>query len=247
MSARFFLVDGPGYLYRAYHALPYLSTSQGPAEPRGASACPPCSGSSSARSTPDYFGVAWDPPGPTFRDEKFAAYKETRPAMPDDLREPDPATSSGSSRRCACRSSRCRASRPTTCSARWCDRMRDRADRAGPGHRRQGHAPARRPARARALDDRARRRARLLRRGRGEGQVGRRARADPRPPRADGRLDRQHPRRARAWARRRRSSSSASSAASSASTRTSRWCRASSARRWPPTASRRSSRASWRR
>ena len=29
MSARFFVVDGPGFLYRAYHALPYLSNSKG--------------------------------------------------------------------------------------------------------------------------------------------------------------------------------------------------------------------------
>jgi DNA polymerase-1 len=36
--------------------------------------------------TPDYFAVAWDPPGPTFREEKFAAYKETRAPTPDDLR-----------------------------------------------------------------------------------------------------------------------------------------------------------------
>ncbi len=35
---------------------------------------------------PAYFVVAWDPPGPTFREARFAAYKETRPAMPDDLR-----------------------------------------------------------------------------------------------------------------------------------------------------------------
>ena len=33
---------------------------------------------------------AWDPPGPTFREEKFAAYKETRPATPDDLRDQIP-------------------------------------------------------------------------------------------------------------------------------------------------------------
>jgi 5'-3' exonuclease len=30
--------------------------------------------------------AAWDPPGPTFSEEKFAAHKETRPSTPDDLR-----------------------------------------------------------------------------------------------------------------------------------------------------------------
>ena len=29
MSERLFVLDGPGYLYRAYHAMPYLSTSRG--------------------------------------------------------------------------------------------------------------------------------------------------------------------------------------------------------------------------
>ena len=39
---------------------------------------------------PDYFVVAWDPPGPTFRAQQFAAYKETRAATPDDLRRQIP-------------------------------------------------------------------------------------------------------------------------------------------------------------
>src|SRR5205823_2821357 len=34
---------------------------------------------------PDYLAVAWDPPGPTFRDALSAEYKATRAAMPDDL------------------------------------------------------------------------------------------------------------------------------------------------------------------
>ena len=29
MPLRLFVLDGPGYLFRAYHALPYLSTSRG--------------------------------------------------------------------------------------------------------------------------------------------------------------------------------------------------------------------------
>jgi DNA polymerase-1 len=40
--------------------------------------------------SPDYFAVAWDPPGPTFREEKFAAYKETRSPTPSDLRSQIP-------------------------------------------------------------------------------------------------------------------------------------------------------------
>ena len=37
------------------------------------------------RKKPDYLFCAMDPPGPTFRHEKFAAYKANRPDMPADL------------------------------------------------------------------------------------------------------------------------------------------------------------------
>jgi DNA polymerase-1 len=85
MSERFFILDGPGFLFRAYHAIPFLSTSRG--VPSHA-----VFGMSTMlwkllrEDTPDYFAVAWDPPGPTFREEKFAAYKETRAPTPDDLK-----------------------------------------------------------------------------------------------------------------------------------------------------------------
>ena len=85
MSERFFILDGPGFLFRAYHALPFLSTSRG--VPSHA-----VFGMSTMlwkvlrEDSPDYFAVAWDPPGPTFREEKFAAYKETRSPTPNDLR-----------------------------------------------------------------------------------------------------------------------------------------------------------------
>jgi DNA polymerase-1 len=85
VSERLFVLDGPGYLYRAYHAMPYLTTSKGVP-------CHAVYGMSTMlwkllrEEKPDYFAVAWDPPGPTFREERFAAYKETRTAMPDDLR-----------------------------------------------------------------------------------------------------------------------------------------------------------------
>src|SRR6267378_2863481 len=85
MTERLFVLDGPGFLFRAYHALPFLSTSRG--VPSHA-----VFGMSTMlwkllrEDTPDYFAVAWDPPGPTFREEKFAAYKETRAPTPDDLR-----------------------------------------------------------------------------------------------------------------------------------------------------------------
>ena len=85
MSARFFVVDGPGFLYRAYHALPYLSNSKGQATHavRGVSTMLL---KLLREENPAYAAVAWDPPGPTFREEKLPSYKETRPGMPDDLR-----------------------------------------------------------------------------------------------------------------------------------------------------------------
>ncbi len=81
---RFFLIDGPSHLYRAYHGLGYLSTSRG--VPTHA-----VLGMSSMlwkllrEEQPDYLAVAWDAPGPTFRHAAFEAYKETRPGMPSDL------------------------------------------------------------------------------------------------------------------------------------------------------------------
>jgi DNA polymerase-1 len=85
MTERFFILDGPGFLFRAYHAIPFLSTSKG--VPSHA-----VFGMSTMlwkllrEDNPEYFAVAWDPPGPTFREEKFPAYKETRAPTPDDLR-----------------------------------------------------------------------------------------------------------------------------------------------------------------
>ena len=87
MSARrkLVLVDGSGYLYRAFHALPPLSNSKG--EPTGAvlgvlnmlqKLC--------KEENPELIAVVFDAPGRTFRDDLFEAYKAQRSPMPDDLR-----------------------------------------------------------------------------------------------------------------------------------------------------------------
>ena len=79
------LVDGSGYLYRAFHALPPLQNSRN--EPTGAvlgvvnmlnKLC--------REESPDLIAVVFDAPGRTFRDELFEQYKATRTPMPDDLR-----------------------------------------------------------------------------------------------------------------------------------------------------------------
>jgi DNA polymerase-1 len=79
------LVDGSSYVYRAFHALPPLSTSRG--EPTGA-----VLGvlNMLLKFLKDYqprrIAVVFDAPGRTFRDDLFAEYKAHRPSMPDDLR-----------------------------------------------------------------------------------------------------------------------------------------------------------------
>ncbi len=80
------LVDGSGYLFRAYHALPRLTNSKGEATGALVGVV------SMLRKLietyqPDYVGVVFDAPGKTFRDELYPAYKANRPPLPEDLRE----------------------------------------------------------------------------------------------------------------------------------------------------------------
>ncbi len=86
MSAKpLVLVDGSSYLYRAFHALPALSTKSG--QPTGA-----VLGVLNMlyklldELEPSHMAVVFDAPGRTFRDEIYAEYKAHRPPMPDELR-----------------------------------------------------------------------------------------------------------------------------------------------------------------
>ena len=86
---RFYLVDGPSYLYRAYHAIGHLSTSRG--LPTNATLGMTMMLWKLLREdAPTYMGVAWDAPGPTHRHQQFEAYKLQRPGMPKDLVEQIP-------------------------------------------------------------------------------------------------------------------------------------------------------------
>ncbi|MDD0976561.1 DNA polymerase I [Pseudomonas fontis] len=79
------LVDGSSYLYRAFHALPPLTTSKG--LPTGAVKGVLNMLKSLRRQYPEsLFAVVFDAKGGTFRDEMYAEYKANRPSMPDDLR-----------------------------------------------------------------------------------------------------------------------------------------------------------------
>lgn len=79
------LVDGSSYLYRAFHALPPLTTRDG--RPTGA-----IRGVANMLQKlvktyePSHIAVIFDAPGPTFRDDIYPEYKANRPPMPDDLR-----------------------------------------------------------------------------------------------------------------------------------------------------------------
>ncbi|HMD27043.1 MAG TPA: DNA polymerase I [Steroidobacteraceae bacterium] len=86
MAARkLILVDGSGYLYRAFHALPPLTTSKG--EPTGAVlGVLNMLNKMVKEEAPDRIAVVFDAPGRTFRDDLFDQYKAHRPPMPDDLR-----------------------------------------------------------------------------------------------------------------------------------------------------------------
>ena len=84
MSERLFVLDGPGYLYRAYHAIPYLTTSKGIVS-HAVYGMSTMLWKLLREENPDYFAVAWDPPGRTFRDDRFTGYKEKRAAMPESV------------------------------------------------------------------------------------------------------------------------------------------------------------------
>ncbi len=84
-AQRLVLVDGSSYLYRAFHALPSLSSSQG--EPTGAVlGVLNMLHKLQREEAPELIAVVMDAPGKTFRDELFAGYKAHRPPMPDELR-----------------------------------------------------------------------------------------------------------------------------------------------------------------
>jgi DNA polymerase-1 len=82
---KLWLVDGSSYLYRAFHALPPLSTARG--EPTGAVLGVVNMLNKLVKDeSPEMIAVVFDAPGRTFRDDLFEQYKAHRPPMPDDLR-----------------------------------------------------------------------------------------------------------------------------------------------------------------
>jgi DNA polymerase-1 len=80
----FYVVDGMSHVFRAYHAVGYLSTSKG-VPSHAVLILSTMLWKLIREERPDYLTIAWDAPGGTFRDKLYADYKATRSSMPDDL------------------------------------------------------------------------------------------------------------------------------------------------------------------
>lgn len=79
-----YLIDASSYVYRAFHALPPLTTPKG--LPIHAVYGFATMVLKLLRETdPQYLAAVFDTPGPTFRDRLLPSYKAHRPPMPDDL------------------------------------------------------------------------------------------------------------------------------------------------------------------
>jgi DNA polymerase-1 len=80
-----YLIDGSGYVYRAFHAIPALTTSRG-VPTNAVYGFTTMVAKLLREEAPERIAVVFDAPGATFRDDLFAAYKQHRPPMPDELR-----------------------------------------------------------------------------------------------------------------------------------------------------------------
>lgn len=85
-GAKFLLIDGNSFCYRAYYAIRSLSNSRG--EPTNAIyGFITMIRKLTQDEAPDYVAICFDRKEPTFRHEKFKEYKAHRKPMPDDLVE----------------------------------------------------------------------------------------------------------------------------------------------------------------
>ena len=86
MSKKLYLLDGTALLYRAFFGLQRTGLTGPGGQPTGA-----VFGFANTlqflvdQEKPDYLGVVFDPPGPTFRHEMYPEYKANRAEMPEDL------------------------------------------------------------------------------------------------------------------------------------------------------------------
>jgi DNA polymerase-1 len=86
MKDRIFVIDGSSYLYRAFHAMPPLSTSSG--RPTGAvKGVTNMLMNLKKDSEGSPIIIVFDAKGKTFRSDIYSEYKANRPPMPDELRD----------------------------------------------------------------------------------------------------------------------------------------------------------------
>ncbi len=84
MRKKLFLIDAHSHCYKAFYAIPHLSSPDG----RPTNAVFGFTGmllKVLKEEEPDYAAVVFDEPGPTFRHDEFAEYKAQRMPMPDEL------------------------------------------------------------------------------------------------------------------------------------------------------------------
>src|SRR3989338_5142624 len=84
MPKRLFLIDGHGYIYRAFFALPPLSTSKG-IQTNAVYGFTNMLLKIFREQQPEYLAVAFDSAGPTQRHVEFEDYNAHRPPMPDPM------------------------------------------------------------------------------------------------------------------------------------------------------------------
>ena len=82
---RLYLIDGSGYVYRAFHALPGLGTTRG-VPTNAVYGFTNMLAKLLREEQPRHVAVVFDAPGGTFRDGLYADYKATRAPLPDELR-----------------------------------------------------------------------------------------------------------------------------------------------------------------
>src|SRR6184192_4876895 len=89
---RLYLIDGSGYVYRAFHALPGLGTTRG-VPTNAVYGFTNMLAKLLREERPRHLAVVFDLPGETFRDQLYADYKATRAPVPDELRRSEEHTS----------------------------------------------------------------------------------------------------------------------------------------------------------
>jgi len=86
---KIYVIDGNGYIHRAFHALPPLTNSSGQMV-NAVYGFTRMVLKILREEKPDYLAICFDFPAPTFRHKEFAEYKATRKETPDELKQQIP-------------------------------------------------------------------------------------------------------------------------------------------------------------